>query len=559
MVAESKKGQKDALREGLRIPFCKVIEFTTLTHYNVEDIRLSPQLEIASQHNDSVMLPALSISHGLEMNVTYGFEGRTYPHPKTQQATLLVSSSKPTQDSLSSHKPTDEELDELACFQPVDWTVDALRSKLNSVYSDLEANVTRIYKRRKLHLAIDLAYHSCLFFRFDKRIVKGWVEVLVVGDSSQGKTETSSSLMKHYGLGEKVECKNATVAGLLGGLQQIGGRWFVAWGIIPTHDRRLVILEELKGASQEVISKLTDMRSSGVAEIPKIEKRRTHARTRLIALSNPRSDQPISAYNYGVDAIKELIGSPEDIRRFDFILIVASSQIKASDLNKLARHRPEVKETYTSDLCHRLILWIWTRSVDQVEITEDATELILDKATLLCERFSDVIPIVDRGSMRLKLARLSSAIAARCFSTGPSKQILVVRPCHVEFIYDLLDSTYGDAVFGYADFSEAYNRTRRILKPEDVKKRIFATPFPRDFIEQMLYVDDLELRDISDWCGWDRGEAIELLSFLVRKHAIQRVGRQYRKTADFIELLKELQDSDDLKIVDRPEHIQEDF
>ena len=72
-------------------------------------------------------------------------------------------------------------------------------------------------------------------------------------------------LMDHYKLGARHECKNATSAGLLGGLQQLGSRWFVSWGIIPMHDKRLVVLEEIKGTPIEVLAKLTDMRSSGIA------------------------------------------------------------------------------------------------------------------------------------------------------------------------------------------------------------------------------------------------------------------------------------------------------
>lgn len=557
MVNAPKRMQADVLRQGLRIPPCKVVTFKTLTHYNVEDLRISPQLEIGSQQSEQVMIPALSISHGLEMNVGYQFEGRTHPNPKTQQAVLLLSKSKPSDDSLLRHEPSDTELEELALFQPEEWTVEGLTKKLNAVYSDFEANVTRIFKRRDLHLAIDLAYHSALLFRFDKRTTKGWTEVLVVGDSSQGKTETSKCLMEHYGLGEKVECKNATVAGLLGGVQQLGGRWFVTWGMIPTHDRRLIILEELKGASTEVISKLTDMRSSGVAEIPKIEKRRTHARTRLLALSNPRSDLPMSAYNFGVDAVKELIGSPEDLRRFDYCLCLSNSEIDPKELNKLSKHRPHVKHVHTDILCRRCILWAWTRTENQVEFTEIATEKILESANMLCEKYTEVVPIVDRGSIRLKLARLAVALAGRTFSTGPSPQILVVRPCHVDYIVQFLDRTYSSPVFGYADYSRAYKSTRELTDIAGIRRRVLSTPFARDFIEQILYCNDIELRDICDWCAWERGAAIEFLSYLVRKHALYRSTRAYRKNPQFIKLLKQLQGSKELDIVDRPAHVQE--
>jgi len=369
-----------------------------------------------------------------------------------------------------------------------------------------------------------------------------------MGDSAQGKTETTVGMQRHYGLGEKVESKNASVAGLLGGLTQIAGRWFVTWGKVPLNDKRLVILEELKGASTETISKLTDMRSSGIAEIDKIEKRRTHARTRLIALSNPRSEVTIASYNYGIEAIKELIGSPEDIRRFDFAMIVSATQIDASVINKLASHRPQVPHVHTSALCRRLVLWAWTR--DNV-IFEDERQ-ILDAATKLSNKYSDVVPLVDRGSMRLKLARLATALACRTFSTDDMVNV-VVRKCHVDYVVSYLERLYDDNSFGYKDFSDAYEATRRMVDPDAVRKAITVTPFPNDFIDAMLYTTRIELRDIQDWCGWERGEATELLSIFVRKHALIRQGRAYLKTPEFIALLKELAGT----LPDRPSHIPE--
>lgn len=558
MVNSGKEQQRDNIRESLRIPVCKTVNFTVMSHYNVEEARIAPDLEINSRHMEEKLLPTLCVTHGLEGNVLYDFEGRTHPHPRTQKATLLVTSAKPAVDALGQFNPSDDELAGLTLFQPVEWTQGGVKTKLDDLYEDIEANVTHIYQRRDMHLLMDLAYHSTLLVRFDKRVIKGWVEVLIVGDSAQGKSETAMYLQQHYRLGEKVESKNASAAGLLGGLSQMGNRWFVSWGKIPLNDRRLVILEELKGASIEVISRLTDMRSSGVAEIDKIEKRRTHARTRLIALSNPRSELPIASYNYGVEAIKELIGSPEDVRRFDTAIIVAASELDADKINVLSRNRPKVRHKHTPDLCRKLVLWAWTRTEDQIEFTEDASDLILKHASKLCSRYSDVIPLVDRGSMRLKLVRLSTALAARTFSVSKKNyQVIVVRPCHIAFIAAKLDQIYSRPAFGYLDYSEALMSTRTLQDQDKIRSTIMSTPFPKDFANQVLHTNQIELRDLQDWCGWERGEATELLSFFVRKHALIRDGRAYRKNPEFIELLKDLRESDMMKKLDRPGHVPE--
>lgn len=551
MVSQPKSKQLPVIKEELEIPDqCRVCSAEPITYYNIEDSRISPRLEITSRTNDRVMIPALCIGDGLETNETYDMTGRMYPHPLTQQSTLLISHYKASKDALSSYKVKNKEA--LQLFAPSDHTVDACSDKLSDILNDFESNVTNVYYRRLIHLYVDVTYHSPLLLRFDGKQVKGWVETLIMGDSAQAKSETVMTLMQHYGLGEKIECKNATVPGLLGGVQQLGSRWFITWGVIPTHDKRLVVLEELKGASTEVISKLTDMRSSGVAEIPKIEKRRTHARTRLIALSNPRTDMSISRYNFGIEAIKELVGGLEDIRRFDACLIVSKDEVDAALINEKKNNRPKVEHKYTSALCRELILWAWTRTIDQVIFEPDAERAILDSATSLCADFTDTIPIVDRGSMRYKLARLAAAIAARLYSTDDG-EVLIVRKCHVEYVVKMLTHAYSARAFGYKDYTEAQKISGTLIDEDLVRGQINNTPFPADFIKQILYTNKIDLQDLQDWCGFDRMAAQTLLSLLVRKHALMRDGKSYRKTSQFIELLKSITP------VERPAHITEEF
>lgn len=547
MVSAPKAAQQEALMSVAGIPDrCRVCSFTAQSWHNVEDVRISPRLEIGSRAEEREMLPAVVVGSNVELNETYTMRCRMHPHPKTQQSTLVVSAAEVAEDALSSYEVGDPE--RLRVFQgnPIDV--------LPRLYDDLEANVTRIFQRRDVHLLVDLCYHSPLFIPFDGRTVKGWVEVLIVGDSSQGKSETTSNLQRHYQTGATVECRNASVAGLLGGLEQIGGKWFVKWGIIPTHDKRLVVMEELKGARQDVISRLTDMRSKGIAEIPKIEKRRTYARTRLVAVSNPRTDMPMSSYNFGLETIPELIGGLEDIRRFDAAMVVAEADVDAATLNKLAADRPQVPHTFTSDLCRDLVLWAWTREPDQIHFVDGAERLILDKTVEMTKIYTEAVPLVDKGSMRNKIARLACALAARVFSTDDGERLLV-KPEHVEYVCGFLDHIYSGSAMAYRSFSQALEASRRLRDPEAVKSSIESSPFPRDLCDHILHATEISSRDIQDWCGWDRDASAELVSLLVRKRAMVRDGWCYRKTPDFIVLLKEMLSSDGMQ--GRPGYITE--
>lgn len=539
MVSSGKQAQSHAIREALRIPSCKSVNFAVKEFRNVCDVRLSPELSVESDNQDYVIQPAMICDHKVDLNTPYRFSGRVYPNPKNQEAMLIIDEVDEGDDNLRSFEPDSELLDPLAIFQPKEWTVDGIQAVLDEVYEDLECNITRIFKRRSLHLVVDLAYHSVLNFEFDGRMQNGWVNALIVGDSAQGKSETTIRMKDHYGLGERVECKNSSVAGLIGGVQQLGNRWFITWGVIPFHDRRLLFLEEIKGTSTEVIGKLTDMRSSGIAEISKIEKRKAHARTRLVMISNPRSEKPVAAYNHGVDVIPELIGGMEDVRRFDIATVVSSGQVDPKEINRLSRDRDAIKHRFDGDLCKRLILWAWTRTGSEIRFEDDAVQKCVDHANRLTTVYSDALPLIDRGTTRIKIARLASALAARTFSHEDYGTILV-RGCHVDFVVKFLCQLYDDPSFGYKDFSSAQRYATTVLAPTEVENRLRAVAYPKDLVENLLHRDEITIIDFQDWCETDREDATRLLSFLVRKHALTRERRWYIKTAEFITLLKRL-------------------
>lgn len=537
MVGVDRIHHKRILKGAVGIPHqCMECEFEIIESYSVNDTRISEKLDLTSQSIERTMQMAYCVGESrLELNDSYKMKGRMYPHPKNQQATILVSEYEPTEDALSSYKP--ENLDRLAIFQPNEWDENGIKEKLDSIYSDLEANVSHIYKRRALHLAVDLCYHSPLYIPINGIPINGWTEVLIVGDSAQGKSETSKLLKEFYGLGERVICKGATVAGLLGGVAQQGNkRWFVSWGKIPSNDRRLVILEEMKGMQVEVIAALTDMRSSGVAEITKIEARTAKARTRLLGISNPRSQRYLSAFNFGIDAIKELIGNLEDIRRWDMCLLVGREEVDEDEISSLQKKPPIRDHIYTSELCRELILWAWTTTV---EFENQST--LFDISLALCKEFTDDIPIIDRFSMKNKLAKLSAALAARTFSTNGST--ILIRDCHINYIAKFLREVYSSDMFGYARYSEIAKQSEKLVNEKIIIQRLKdRVKHSEDLVSHLLITEEINVEWIQDLVGWPQEESRGLLSFLRRQRALKPTSKRgyYRKTASFTELLRRI-------------------
>jgi hypothetical protein len=259
-------------------------------------------------------------------------------------------------------------------------------------------------------------------------------------------------------------------------------------------------------------------------------------------ITNPRSDRPVAAYNFGIETIAELIGHPEDIRRFDTALVMSNREINPTEINELSRKRPEVEHTFTSDFCNKLILWAWTRKNQQVIFENDAVEEIFDSANMFCSKYSEEFPLVDRGTMRHKLARLSASLAARTFSTEDGVH-LIIRKCHVLFISDFLNSIYSSDVFGYSEFSKAQKYAHSVIDAGLIEKHIKGTKFPKDLVENLLIAKEITLDDLCDWCDLDRDNGKTMLSFFVRKHALKRVKTGYYKTQGFIEFLRGLKEA----------------
>ncbi len=408
-----------------------------------------------------------------------------------------------------------------------------VREKFEDIHTDLEANVTKIYQRRDLMVLFDLVAHSVIQFPFQGDLVrKGWVEGLVIGDTRCGKSESVIKLLQHYRCGELVTGENASYAGLVGGMQQTQKQWSITWGKLPLNDRRMLVIDELSGLPQEAISRMSGIRSSGVAEIVKIQTERTLARVRCLWMSNPRGKRPLAAFNSGIDAIQDLIGHPEDIARLDVALTVATSEVPLSIIN--AGVRPVVAQRYTAEACNRLVYWAWSRRPDQVQWAKNAEQACLSAATALSRKY--VPPLVEGAEQRIKVARLAVAAAARVFSTSTDGLSVYVTPEHVDFIHEYLDEIYSKPSMSFDLYSKAKLAEASLNGPQEIQQCI--DKLPADFRGLLADAPTINLTDIQDFAGLSRERALELLSFFVRKRCLRKGKFGYYKLPAFIRFLR---------------------
>ena len=509
---------------------CKKRSVVPLDRKSAQVCVASPPLELTATDQDSMSTQKVIIlEEEVEANEEYVLSARAQPDPGNQETVLLASTATKSLSSMSKFEFTLAE-ECKAAFQPPAWTEADVELFLANYVEDLSVNVTGIRMRPDLHLVIALTYHSALHFNFGKRTHRGWLESLILGDSSQGKSEAVISMQQHYRLGHKVDAKNTTVAGLIGGLRQFGTQWMITWGALPTHDARLVILEELKGMNEEVFAAATDTRSAGIASIDKIQAGRRLARTRIIATSNPRSGRPMNSYAFGVDAIQELIGSPEDVRRFDVCMTLGKGEIKQDVIHLLTEDL--CPHQFTSEICHQLIMWMWTRKPDQILFPEDSVKLLMATSKKLCDTFSEQIPIVDAGSMRLKLARMAIALAGMTFSSPDFKR-LIVRECHIQVIEKLLLRLYSAPSMKYDAYSAAMKRRLDVTDPALLMKRLQEVPYPNALVEKLRTTSLITELELGSFAGVAGEELTELLQFLVQSYALEYRGRMLVLTPGF--------------------------
>lgn len=532
--------QAIALKQKAGIIPCSLPVVEIEAAQNVEQVRIIPEIEFASKTTEYVTRDVFVLGQGVKTNTSYTMRGVTVPDPKTQYATQLIQHVEASQLSIDQFKMTPELKESLSVFQ-VPRNGD-IRKKLAEIHEDFSVNVTQIYHREDIQRVVDLIYHSVIQFKFLGRLVtKGWSEGLVIGDTRCGKSETIERMINHYRCGELISGENTTFAGLVGGIQEVQGRRAIGWGKIPLNDRRLIAIDEASGLSEDQISLMSGIRSSGIAEIVKIQSEKTNARTRLIWLSNPRSGRRLDSYNHGVLAIRELIGRVEDIARFDIAVTAASGEVPSGIAFEMKGKK--VKHVFTSELCNLLILWAWSRVPDQVKIGPETEKAIYDAVNVLDAKYSSSIPLVEPSEQRIKLARLSTSLACRLFSTTDGESV-IVTPEHVKEVLRFMMEVYDKGSMGYDSYSKSVKKTDTI-DPKDLEvivtelKQFQNWTLLRDLLLDMSM---FKKNEIADQMGMDLDQSRELFKWMGKRRLIRAAPFGFVKHAAFTAILKSLVD-----------------
>lgn len=506
---------------------------------NIEQVTLIPSLSTSRQKDEGNYSTrrGFYIGHGIESNNNYEITAIPTVHPRTKESVLLVEKACGTYDSISQFQLSPDELKQIKetfCDDPERTIKDICRMLAN--------NHTHIYGRWDIHAAVDLVFHSPRDFTFaGVQLPKGSLELLVFGDTRCGKGQIAEGLTQFYDLGQVISGENASFMGLCGGAQKAGDNFQLSWGAIPINNGRLVVIDEFSGLDKTVLGRLSRVRSEGVAEINKGGiNTRTRANTRLIWIANPDKGREVSSYANGVVAIMELIGTNEDVARFDLAVVVMKGEVDIESINKL--HTNHTASKYTVEILRKVVLWAWSRNSEHVVFTRQATEFILEAANRLANMYSASIPLIQGENARFKIAKIAAAIAARCFSTEDGI-FLKVTEHHAELAVKFIQHFYSRPSMGYRQFSDIELGSKTLVDVH-VLDEWFKTWTPDirlQLVDGLLSTEKFGVREIQDWVDVDAMVAKKFCGIFVRCRATRQLaGGLYIKKSAFIKYLKKM-------------------
>lgn len=399
---------------------------------------------------------AYSINQKLESGKKYLVTYKLVPHSyKGQQLIMIITNAVQASDSVSNFKITDQVKQQLDVVRNLPGNVEEritlLTEKVKGILG-YNGNNTLIQ-------AIDLAYHTVLQFNFGSfKDVRGYLDTIVVGESRVGKSSTADALRKTYGLGvfTSLAGNSATVPGLIGGSNKTASGYQTRAGIIPQNHKGLIIFEEFGKSNNNVITELTDIRSSNEVRITRVSGTITlPAMVRMIALTNVKNVsgtiKSISSYPNGIAVITELVDTAEDIARYDLIVILSDKG--NSQIDPLWQpQEPLPTETYQTR-----VRWVWSRTAEQVIIDQDTSLYIVQTANELNKLFDCHIKIFGTEAWK-KLTRLAVAIAGYLVSTNDSYENIIVQKCHVDAAKNFLIKLYDNSTFKLKEYVQHEKR-----------------------------------------------------------------------------------------------------
>jgi len=429
-------------------------------------VRLGKDLrEHSDSHQNSfaeVNMEGYMVEKDIVPNRSYRFTGVQTTTWNGQYAVMYIDDAIPISTSIELFKMDSKTCELLQTFQPNED--EDIHTHLLRRYN-VFGNLSGITGRERMFLTNDLAFFSAKEIHNKTilpEVTRGWVEVLIAGDSRCGKSVVSKFLQDHYKIGDFIAgTSGVSVAGLIGGISYFKNTPKISWGKLPINDGGIVIIDEMSDMHINTLSELKDVRSRGVAQIDKIKSSSIPARVRKIFLSNERTyGESVKNFTYGIQMILDLCIKPSVLSRFDFVHYVKTKDVPPQSF--ASAYKSNFNE-FTEYQCQKLIQWAYSRTPSDIMFEEGIEHYLNEQNIALTDQFHPSSQIINI-EMRAKIIRMATALATMLFSIPPDGDYnkIYVTIEHAKYIVWMLIDEYTGENMNLDSYSDMIKRSEQL-------------------------------------------------------------------------------------------------
>ncbi|WP_187147724.1 minichromosome maintenance protein MCM [Candidatus Nitrososphaera gargensis] len=366
--------------------------------------------------------------------------GLVLPDPRSSRITMMARHVNEAQEASADI----EEMNRLAkLFE--NWTVE---QRMDWIIKNV-ATYAKVVKRENVIHGALLCFFSPLYLNFNGEKIKGWMKIVIIGDSTAGKSKTVRTVINElFGLGQIISGEMASMAGLAAAnMQASSGQWMIEYGPFVLMDAKLLAVDGAHKVSASDWAAIGEAERDGILRVTKAGKAEANARTRLILIYNPvtedrRFTRAMDTFRRGAQAI-ETVMDATSIARTDLAIFVNASDVTPEDIHIVHKGTTDPELQCLTSLCRH----VWTGKYETI-FEDKALEKILSEATRIQKKYYLTrIPLAS-PDIDKKLARLSASLAALTCSFSSDWSTLTVKQEHVDYVVNLLESEYENAGLG---------------------------------------------------------------------------------------------------------------
>ncbi len=436
------------------------------------------------------------------------------------QIVAVVKDYRNSSHFLENFEMTEQIKKSLKKFQVVksDWFNETVEEKLSELWERAK-NFTKRFIEKELFLATELTFNSPWQITYNNEVVKGPLDILIMGDTQVGKSTTAEGMIHKYQNGIIRNLSSSTTISLIGGQRKSGGKEFTTIGALPANNKKLVVMEEFSTALSRMYGNMSDFietfrntRSSGKVHISRANGEiKAPCIIRSIILTNPKHDN-MTVENYsrgGYGIIKDLGFKSPDIARFTFAMITLKRKHE-SEFDK-----PKFPMFEDIDYLNRL-KWAWTRNKKHINITEEVQNHVNSFINSYNIKYGiNDLPLIG-NNFDVKLIKVASAIATTLCSTEDFENVIVNKE-HVDFAAKFFDTIYGNRPFKLDierkkinEYNSEAGKIKKVI--EELAKKMVND---KTVIERLIEDGDTTIRNLEIFASKTKEEFQKFLHWLV--------------------------------------------